>query len=305
MSKKNVKNVAASIRQKLLNTAKEKDRPFNEILQYYVMERFLYRLSISDYKDKFILKGALLFIVWQQSEIRSTIDIDLLGKINNDPNIITKVFQVIGEINVAEDGVRFDSSSVTSEQITVDADYQGVRICLYGYLDTARVRIQIDIGFSDVVTPGPEQFIYPTILPVSAPRLNCYNKETLIAEKLQAIAKLGILNSRMKDFYDIWSLSEQFEFDGTTLKNATRITFQRRETGITEDLIAFLDTFCRNDEKIRQWRGFLRKSRALNIPESLEEIIRDIKRFLNPVISSIASDDEFKKTWKPKQKTWR
>lgn len=305
MSKKNVKNVAASIRQKLLNRAKEKDRPFNEILQYYVMERFLYRLSISDYKDKFILKGALLFIVWQQSEIRSTIDIDLLGKINNDPNIITKVFQVIGEINVAEDGVRFDSSSVTSEQITVDADYKGVRVCLYGYLGTARVRIQIDIGFSDVVTPGPEQFIYPTILPVSAPRLNCYNKETLIAEKLQAIAKLGILNSRMKDFYDIWTLSERFEFDGTTLKNATRITFQRRETSITEDLIAFLDTFCRNDEKIRQWRGFLRKSRALNIPESLEEIIRDIKRFLNPVISSIASGDEFKKTWKPKQKMWR
>jgi len=305
VSKKNVKNVAASIRQKLLNRAKEKDRPFNEILQYYVMERFLYRLSISDYKDKFILKGALLFIVWQQSEIRSTIDIDLLGKINNDPNIITKVFQVIGEINVAEDGVRFDSSSVTSEQITVDADYKGVRVCLYGYLGTARVRIQIDIGFSDVVTPGPEQFIYPTILPVSAPRLNCYNKETLIAEKLQAIAKLGILNSRMKDFYDIWTLSERFEFDGTTLKNATRITFQRRETSITEDLIAFLDTFCRNDEKIRQWRGFLRKSRALNIPESLEEIIRDIKRFLNPVISSIASGDEFKKTWKPKQKMWR
>lgn len=305
MSKKNVKNVAASVRQKLLNRAKEKDQPFNEILQYYVMERFLYRLSISDYKDKFILKGALLFIVWQQSEIRSTIDIDLLGKINNDPNIITKVFQVIGEINVAEDGVRFDSSSVTSEQITVDADYRGVRVCLYGYLGTARVRIQIDIGFSDVVTPGPEQFFYPTILPVSAPRLNCYNKETLIAEKLQAIAKLGILNSRMKDFYDIWTLSERFEFDGTTLKNATRITFQRRETSITEDLIAFLDTFCRNDEKIRQWRGFLRKSRALNIPESLEEIIRDIKRFLNPVISSIASGDEFKKMWKPKQKMWR
>jgi hypothetical protein len=304
VSKKNIKNVAASIRQRLLNKAKENDRPFNEIIQYYVMERFLYRLSISDYRDKFILKGALLFTLWQQSVIRSTIDIDLLGKISNDPNTITKVFKAICEIDVAEDGVRFESSSITSEQITVDADYQGVRVCLYGYLDTARVRIQIDIGFSDVITPGPEQFSYPTILPASTLRLHCYNKETVIAEKLQAMVKLNILNSRMKDFYDIRLLSERFEFDSTTLKDSIRNTFLRRETNITEDLIVFLDTFCHNDEKIKQWKGFLRKSRALNIPENLEEIVRDLKRFLHPVIASIVSGDEFKKTWKPKQRMW-
>ena len=305
MSKKDIKNVAASIRQKLLNKAKENDRPFNEILQYYVMERFLYRLSISDYKDQFILKGALLFTIWQQSGIRSTIDIDLLGKISNDPNTITKVFRAICGINLAEDGVRFESSSVTSEQITVDADYQGVRVSLYGYLDTARVRIQIDIGFSDVITPGPEQFSYPTILPASAPELNCYNKETVIAEKLQAMVKLDILNSRMKDFYDIWLFSERFEFDSVILKDSIRNTFQRRETNINENLIEFLDTFCHNEEKIKQWKGFLRKSRVLNVPESLEEIICDLKRFLHPVITSIASGDEFKKTWNPKQRMWR
>lgn len=305
MSKKKIRNVAASIRQRLLNKAKEDNRPFNEVLQYYVMERFLYRLSISDYRDKFVLKGALLFTLWQQSGIRSTIDIDLLGRINNDPYAITKVFRAICEIDVAEDGVRFESSSVTSEQITEDADYPGVRVRVHGYLDTARVRIQIDIGFSDVITPGPERLSYPTILSASAPRLHCYNKETVVAEKLQAMVKLDVLNSRMKDFYDIWLLSERFEFDSMILKEAIKNTFQKRETVITRDLMVFLDGFSRNDEKIMQWKGFLRRSKALSIPENLAEVVRDLKHFLHPVIASIASGDEFKKTWKPKHKMWQ
>jgi predicted nucleotidyltransferase component of viral defense system len=305
VSKKTIKNIAASIRQKLLNKAQENNRPFNEILQYYALERFLYRLSTSSYADKFILKGALLFTVWQQPETRSTVDIDLLGKISNDPETVTKVFQEICEINALEDGLRFDSASVTSEQITVDADYQGVRVRLYGYLNKARFRIQIDIGFSDIITPSPEKFNYPTILHISAPKLNCYNKETCIAEKLQAMVKLNILNSRMKDFYDIWILSERFEFTGSTLKESIKNTFQRRETEIREDIITFLDVFCHNDEKIKQWKGFLRKARVQNIPEELEEIIRDIKRFLNPIITSIVSGEEFTKTWKPKKNVWQ
>ncbi len=305
MSKKTIKNVAASIRQKLLNKSQVNNRPFNEILQYYALERFLYRLSTSVYVDKFILKGALLFTVWQQPETRSTVDIDLLGKISNDPDTVTKVFQEICEINVLEDGLRFDSTSVTSEPITVDADYQGVRVRLYGYLNKARVRIQIDIGFSDVVTPSPEIFNYPTILHISAPKLNCYNKETFIAEKFQAMVQLNILNSRMKDFYDIWILSELFEFDGNILAESIKNTFKRRETEIRKDIITFLDVFCRNDDKIKQWKGFLRKARAQNIPENLEKIIQDIKHFLNPVVVSIVSGNEFTKTWKPKKKVWQ
>lgn len=305
MTKKNVKNVASSIRQRLFNKANESNRPFNEILQYYALERFLYRLSKSEYKEKFVLKGALLFVIWQQPETRSTVDIDLLGKISNNTDTILKVFKEICEIDVAEDGIRFDSSSVTSEQITVDADYQGVRVWLYGHLGTARVRIQIDIGFSDVITPGPEKFSYPTILPVPAPRLNCYNKETFIAEKLQAMVKLNIINSRMKDFYDIWLLSERFEFDSIMLKDSIRNTFQRRETEITENGIAFLDVFCRNDEKIKQWKGFLRKSRVLNVPEDLVKIVQVLKLFLSPIITSIVTGDAFRKTWNPKQRLWR
>lgn len=305
MSQKNVKNVAASIRQRLLNKAKENSRPFNEILQYYGLERFLYRLSASKYTDKFILKGALLFTVWRQSEIRSTVDIDLLGTSSNEPEAIVKIFQNICKVKVEDDGLRFDNSSITTEQIAVDADYQGLRVQLYGYLGTARIRIQVDIGFSDVITPGPETCDYPTILDLPEPRLNCYNKETMIAEKLQAMVKLDILNSRMKDIYDIWVLSRRFEFKSISLKNSINNTFKRRETEVTENITTFTERYYQNDEKLKQWQGFLRKSRVSDVPQNLGDIICDIKVFLEPVLVSILNEDKFRKTWKPKLKTWQ
>jgi len=305
VSQKNVKNIAASIRQRLLNKAKESSRPFNELLQYYALERFLYRLSVSKYADKFILKGALLFAVWRQSQIRSTVDIDLLGKINNEPEAVTKVFQEICKVKVEDDGLRFDDSSVTAEQITVDADYQGVRVQLYGYLGTARIRVQVDIGFSDVITPGPERYDYPTILDSSEPKLNCYNKETMIAEKLQAMVKLDILNSRMKDIYDIWVLSRQSGFNGASLQKSIINTFKRRETDVTEDVAIFTERYYQNDEKLKQWQGFLRKSKVSDIPQDLGCITGDIKAFIQPVLISIVHKKEFKKTWKPESQKWQ
>jgi len=305
VSQKNVKNVAASIRQRLLNKAKENYRPFNEILQYYGLERFLYRLSVSKYADKFVLKGALLFTVWRQSEIRSTVDIDLLGTISNEPEAIAKVFQNICKVKVEDDGLRFDSSSITVEQIAVDADYQGLRVQLYGYLGTARIRVQVDIGFSDIITPGPETYDYPTILDLPEPKLNCYNKETMIAEKLQAMVKLDILNSRMKDIYDIWVLSRRFEFKSMSLKNSIINTFKQRETEVTENITTFTERYYQNDEKLKQWQGFLRKSRVSDVPKNLGDIIGDLKAFLEPILISILHKDKFKKTWKPKLKTWQ
>ena len=305
MSQKNVKNIAASIRQRLLNKAKENSRPFNEILQYYGLERFLYRLSASKYADKFILKGALLFTVWQQSEIRSTVDIDLLGTTSNEPEAITKVFRDICKAKVEDDGLRFDDSSITAEQITVDADYQGVRVQLYGYLGTARIRVQVDIGFSDVITPGPEIYDYPTILDLPEPKLNCYNKETMIAEKLQAMVKLDILNSRMKDIYDIWVLSRRFEFKSTSLKSSIVNTFNRRETEVTENITTFTERYYQNDEKLKQWQGFLRKSKVSDVSQDLSEITGDIKNFIEPVLTSIVHAKEFKKTWKPELQKWQ
>jgi len=305
VSQKNVKNIAASVRQRLLNKAKENFRPFNEILQYYGLERFLYRLSASKYADNFVLKGALLFTVWRQSEIRSTVDIDLLGTTSNEPEAITKVFQDICKVKVEDDGLRFDSSSITAKQIAVDADYQGLRVQLYGYLGTARIRVQVDIGFSDVITPGPETYDFPTILDLPKPKLNCYNKETMIAEKFQAMVKLDILNSRMKDIYDIWILSRRFEFKSVSLKNSIVNTFKRRETEVTENITTFTERYYQNDEKLKQWQGFLRKSRVSDVPHGLGDIVGDIKIFLTPVLISILNEDKFEKTWKPELKIWQ
>ena len=305
MSQKNLKNVAASIRQRLLNKAKENSRPFNELLQYYALERFLYRLSISKYADNFILKGALLFAVWRQSQIRSTVDIDLLGKISNEPEAIINVFQDICKVKVENDGIRFDDSSVTAEQITVDADYQGVRVQLYGYLGTARIRVQVDIGFSDVITPGPERYDYPSILDLSEPNLNCYNKETMIAEKLQAMVKLDILNSRMKDIYDIWILSRRFEFDGAYLQKSIINTFKQRETEVTENVAIFTERYFQDEEKLQQWRGFVRKSKVSDVPKDLSHIAGEIKIFIQPVLVSIVHNEVFNKTWNPELQKWQ
>jgi predicted nucleotidyltransferase component of viral defense system len=305
VSKNDVKNVAASVKQRLLNKAKEGSRPFNELLQYYALERFLYRLSVSKYADKFVLKGALLFTVWRQSEIRSTVDIDLLGKISNEPQSIKKVFRDICKVKIEDDGLRFDDSSITAEQITVDADYQGVRVQLYGYLGTARIRVQVDIGFSDVITPGPQRYDYPTILDLAKPKLKCYNKETMIAEKLQAMVKLDILNSRMKDIYDIWVLSRRFEFNGPSLQKSIINTFKRRETAITENIAIFTERYYQNHEKLQQWQGFLRKSKVSDVTKDLSHITSEIKIFIQPVLTSIIHKKEFKKIWKQKLKKWQ
>jgi hypothetical protein len=305
VSQKNIRNIAVSVRQKLLNKSKELSRPFNELLQYYGLERFLYRLSVSRYRDKFVLKGALLFTVWKQSAIRSTVDIDLLGKVSNDPAAIVKIFQEICNLQVEEDGLRFESAGVAAEPITVDADYQGVRVQLCGYLDTARIRVQVDIGFSDVITPGSEVSDYPTILDLPVPRLNCYNRETAIAEKLQAMVKLDILNSRMKDIYDIWILSRRFEFNSTLLADAIVNTFKRRQTEMTANIITFTGPYYHNEEKMAQWKGFLRRSKVSNIPINLEEIIVSVKAFLHPVLAHITQANEFKKIWKPESRIWQ
>ena len=295
MSQKNVKNISASIKQKLLNKSKEMARSFSEVLQYYGLERFLYRISASKYQNNFTLKGALLFTAWRQSAIRSTVDIDLLGKVSNNPDDIVKIFQNICNQKTEDDGLRFDDSSIVAEQITLDADYQGVRVLLYGYLDTARIRIQVDIGFSDVITPDSEVLEYPTILDMPVPKLNCYNKETAIAEKLQAMVKLDLLNSRMKDIYDIWILSQQFELNNLSLANAIQNTFEQRKTKITTNITTFTEEFYLNAEKIAQWKGFLKRSKVTGTPIELEKAVLDIKSFLLPILTRITQKDDIRK----------
>ena len=200
MSREATLNIPASIRQRLLNESRSDGRPFNEILQYFGMERFLFRLSQSIYVDRFILKGAMMFSVWQVVEARSTKDIDFLGKIDNAEEAIKEAISSILAIPAPEDGILFDAASIATSRITDDADYKGIRVTFRAQLDSARINMKLDIGFDDVVFPLPERLAFPTILPLPAPELLCYSRESAIAEKCQAMVKLGSLNSRMKDF---------------------------------------------------------------------------------------------------------
>jgi predicted nucleotidyltransferase component of viral defense system len=196
------KNIAASVRQRLLMMARETSRPFNELLQYFAMERFLYRLSKSRYADNFVLKGALMLTVWEAPLTRPTMDIDLLGRIDNSIETIADLTREICRQEVELDGIDFDAATVEPERIAEDADYEGIRVRFRGSLDTARIVIQLDIGFGDTVIPSPEPVSYPTLLDLPAPHIRGYSRESTIAEKFEAMVKLGILNSRMKDFYD-------------------------------------------------------------------------------------------------------
>lgn len=298
MSKKEVNNVSVSIRQKLLNKARINQRPFAELLQYFAMERFLYRLTKSKFKDKFILKGALALLTWNASTARPTKDIDLLGELDNDVEVMTQVISEIckQEIEV-DDGVIFDIDSIAGIKIKEDADYQGVRVRFLAYLDTAKITMQIDIGFGDAVYPKPEISIYPTLLDLPAPKLLSYSKETTIAEKFEAMTKLGELNSRMKDFYDIWLLARQFNFDGVTLQKAITDTFTQRGTEVQYDIEAFSDDFILLKDV--QWKAFRNKIESDANSKDFETAIYQIKGFLQPVIESIIQGNKFTKTWSP------
>jgi len=284
---KSPRNIPASVRQRLLNRAKSDRRPFNELLQYYAMERFLYRLSQSAHADRFILKGALMLRVWRSPELRPTMDIDMLGKTSNEEADIIAQIRDILTVDVEADGLAFDPDSIQAERITEDADYEGIRIRFLGALGSARINMQIDIGFGDVVYPKPEESDLPTMLNSPAPRLLCYSRESSIAEKLEAMVKLGMLNSRMKDFYDIWLLSRQFDFDGTKLSEAIRLTFERRGTTLPAKIEAFTQPFI--EAKQTQWATFWKRLQQDHVPTSFREIMASVDRFLSPIVVALSS----------------
>jgi hypothetical protein len=298
MTKRQYKNIGASIRQRLLTKARETNRPFSELLQYFAMERFLYRLSKSPYAEHFILKGALMLTVWEAPLTRPTMDIDFLGRIENSVETLVKVTREICQREVEPDGVVFDVTDIHAERIAEDADYEGIRIRFRGSLDTARFVIQLDVGFGDIIVPAPESMDYPTILDLPAPHLRGYSRESTIAEKFEAMVKLGILNSRMKDFFDIWLMSRQFDFDGTILVEAITKTFSTRGTKIPAEPLALTDVFAKDATKATQWRGFVRRNRLSEAPKDLTEVIVSIGAFLKPISGSLAAGHVFKSIWK-------
>ena len=292
---KSPRNIPASVRQRILYRAKSDRRPFNELLQYYAMERFLYRLSQSAHADRFILKGALMLRVWRSPELRPTMDIDMLGRTSNkEADIIAQIRDILS-MDVEADGLVFDADSIQAERITEDADYEGIRIRFRGALDSARINMQVDIGFGDVVYPGPEESELPTMLDSPAPRLLCYSRESSIAEKFEAMVKLGVLNSRMKDFYDIWLLSRQFDFDGAKLSKAIRLTFERRGTALPTEIEAFTEPFI--DAKQIQWTTFWKRLQQDQVPVSFREVTTAVDGFLAPVVAAISSGKPSPTNW--------
>jgi predicted nucleotidyltransferase component of viral defense system len=274
-----VKNMGASVRQRLLNHAKAKGRPFAEVLQYYAMERFLYRLSVSPHVENFTLKGALLLTAWQAPISRPTMDIDLLGRTDNAVDTTVKVMREISQLVVADDGISFDLASFTGEVIREDADYAGVRTVFVGRVDRARVHMQIDIGFGDVMTPGPETLTYPTLLDFPAPVLSGYSRETVIAEKLQALVQLRMLNTRMKDYFDLWLLTRQPELNKEVLGTAIKRTFENRGVEIDPAPIGLSPAFGDDPAKQMQWIAFLKRSRLTDVPQSLSEVVYELQQF--------------------------
>jgi hypothetical protein len=232
MSAENLKNVAASVRHRLLNHAREEQQEFQLVLTRYALERLIFRLSLSPYAEKFVLKGAMLFYVWNPTAgaYRPTRDLDFLMRGENSVEILETIFRTIAQAEVNPDGLVFDPKSVKAEPIREDNRYGGIRVQLMAVMEKARIPLQIDVGFGDKITPGPEQITFPSLLGQEVARLSAYPKETVIAEKLEAMVSLGEANSRMKDFYDIHFLSLHYAFDGDILRQAIAVTFAVRRT---------------------------------------------------------------------------
>ncbi|HYN78669.1 MAG TPA: nucleotidyl transferase AbiEii/AbiGii toxin family protein, partial [Lamprocystis sp. (in: g-proteobacteria)] len=257
------RDIGASIRARLLNKAKAGGQDFNLVLTRYALERFLYRLGCSSHAGQFILKGALLFDLWFDIPHRPTRDLDLLGFGPAESRILEVVFRdLCARTSEPDDGIRFLPETVSVVGIRKEANYAGSRITLVGILAGARCPVQIDVGFGDAVTPSPTPVDYPTLLPdLPAPRLRAYPRETVVAEKLEALVGLGIANSRMKDYFDLWILASHADFDGGTLAQAIRATFERRATRIPEGIpFGLTDEFSQEPQKQTQWRAFLTRT---------------------------------------------
>lgn len=296
------KNIAASVMGRLKNISKELNIPFNLAMQLYAQERFLYRLSKSEYKDNFLLKGGLLLYSMDQFKGRPTKDIDfLLKNQNNNPNNIKKIIKKIIKIEV-EDGIYFDLNKIKSRSITEGADYKGQRIKIVALIGNARVHLQIDIGFGDVVVPEPVKIKYPELLDFDEPEITAYSLETVIAEKFDAMISLALLNSRMKDFYDIFQLMSKKKYESEVLKESIKETLKKRNTELDSDLLVFSEKFKNDSQKNKQWQLFLKRIKKDNL--SFDFVINNIENFLSPIYNSILNEIEINSTWDPEKLRW-
>lgn len=293
---------AESAKARIKNFAVKSGHTFQEALIYYGLERTIYRISISKYTDHFVLKGGIfLYAIFERNYERATTDVDLLARrISNSGEEMKAVFQDILSQDV-DDALRFDLNTITVEDITEFKEYHGLHISVIGYLDKTRIPIGIDIGFGDVIYPDAMKMEFPVILDMDPPKVTVYSLESSIAEKLETIIKNGYLNSRYKDFYDIYVLSQKYTFEYSDLRNAMMETFENRKTPMTMDSAAFGEEFINDSMHRSRWKSFLKKKRAL-IQVSLDEVMDRIEVFAYPLIEGT---ENAALTWDPEEGCWK
>ena len=294
-----VNGLIASIHARLLNKSKEMDRPFEQVLLLYGMERFLFRLSQIEQGKGFVLKGGLLFYAWDLPLRRPTRDIDLRGYTSNSHENLIKIFNAACEYSAVDDGLIYDTGSLKAESIIEDADYQGIRLTFLARLGRSQIPIRVDIGFTDDIFPQAYELSYPTLLPgLKAPKLLGYSRESVIAEKLHAMVYLGEITSRWKDFYDLWVLSESFNFDGTVLQEAILTTFRRRAASIPDEMpLALSDDFATQRQAL--WDQYLTRNKLSQEPiKDFIFLIHRLRRFLLPPLKALEEQKMFEKYWR-------
>lgn len=294
------KNLPASVRDRLLALARKQGEDFQLVLTRYAIERLLYRMSLSAHQNEFVLKGAMLFQLWASEPHRPTRDLDLLGKGDSSLTRLEQVFKEICSQTVEDDGLVFSPAAVHAERIKEDQDYEGVRVVCEAKLGQARVSLQVDIGFGDAITPKAEEVHYPTMLEFPAPVLRAYPRPTVVAEKFQAMVALGIANSRMKDFFDLWILARDFEFDGAVLGKAIQATFKRRKTALPAQApLALTPEFGMDAAKVKQWQAFVRKGKLETGGNTLDQVCAFLNGFLMPPMHALGAAVSFDCRWLP------
>lgn len=293
-----MKNIPDSVRRRLFDVAKEQNVEFNSLLIRYAIERTLYRLSVSEFADRFLLKGALLLSVWSERPYRPTLDVDLLAFGDSSASSMESVFRQILSIPCSDDGLQFLPETMALDAIKLGDEYQGLRVTFRCELAKAVIPVQVDIGFGDAVVPGPLETIYPTILELPVPRVRSYPRETVVAEKFEAMVKLGAANSRMKDFADIFYLASKFEFEGNLLAEALKATFSRRNTELPVVApFALTENFYLREDRQKQWFSFLKRSKLVDTFYGFSEVCILLRDFLLPPAVSAASSTSFEKRW--------
>lgn len=301
------KDPAASVRARLLEHAKQHGDDYQRVLTRYAIERLLFRLSQSEAAERYVLKGAMLFVTWPEHVFRPTGDLDLLGRGDPDPIATAAVFTRICQIEARDDGIVFDPATLTVEPVREAEKYQGVQLRLRGELAKAIIPVQVDIGFGDYVYPLPKHQTFPTLLPnLPAAHILMYPPEAVVAEKFEAIIRLGQANGRLKDFHDIWVKTRIFAFGMPSLTESVGGTLRRRETLIpTEMPVSLTELFAKAAEERGLWSGFLRRNPPTLQPPPFADLLDELRRFFGPLISSLALPEAARGQWDPDGRVWR